>query len=70
MITESSKDYVTGNVLMLWDGEVPTYEEVNQYCFDNYGFRPNFNYEVDAPNDFMGYINPGTVVAFNTPVRK
>ena len=46
---------------MTFTGEIPSYEEVNEYCHTNYGFRPNFDYEVEPENDFMGYINPGTV---------
>ena len=61
MITESSKDYLTGRILITFTGEIPSYEEVNEYCHTNYGFRPNFEYEIEPENDFMGYINPGTV---------
>ena len=46
---------------MTFTGEIPSYEEVNEYCHTNYGFRPNFEYEVEPENDFMGYTNPGTV---------
>ena len=62
MITDSSKDYFTGKIFMIFEGSIPTYEEVNQYCLTNYGFRPNFDYEIEPENDFMGYINPGTVI--------
>ncbi len=63
MITDSSKDYTTGQVLMTFEGEIPTYEEVNQYCFDNYGFRPNFDYSVEPQTVYKGFTNSGTVVA-------
>jgi hypothetical protein len=62
VITDSSKDYFTGKILMIYDGDIPSYEEVNQYCFDNYGFRPNFDYTVEPPNEYRGYINHGTVI--------
>ena len=61
MITDSSKDYLTGRILINFTGDIPSYEDVNEYCHNNYGFRPNFDYTVDPENDFMGYTNPGTV---------
>jgi hypothetical protein len=62
MIIESSKDYAAGRILILFKGEVPTQEEINEYCHLNYGFRPGIGYTIEPENDFRGFINPGTVI--------
>jgi len=64
MLLDSSKDYFTGQVVITFDGDAPTREEVNMYCMRNYGFAPGGEYEIEPPNDFMGYINPGTLTCF------
>lgn len=61
MITDSSKDYFTGKIFMIFEGSIPTYEEVNEYCHTNYGFRPNFDYNIEPESYFKGYPIPGTV---------
>lgn len=62
MITDSSQDYFAGTITMIFEGEIPTYEEVNEYCYTNHRFRPNFNYTIEPPSEYKGYTNPGTVV--------
>ena len=61
MILESSKDYGTGVVTMLFDGERPSYDEVRAYCYEHYGFKP-FGYTTTMPSEYRGLLNPGTIL--------
>ena len=60
MITESSMDYGTGIVTMLFEGERPSYDAVREYCDKNYGFKP-FGFTSTMPNEYKGLLNPGTI---------
>jgi hypothetical protein len=60
MIVDSSKDYFTGTVVLMFEGEQPSLSEINEYCRANYGFVP-VSVDIDLPNDFLGYTNPGRV---------
>ena len=60
MIIDSSKDYFTGIVLLNFEGDTPSTKEINEWCSRHYGFIPS-NIDIDEPNDFMGYINPGII---------
>jgi len=57
-IIDSTKDYGTGVVLMLWDGEVPTRDEFLAFAFDQYGVVGKL--EINQPSDHKGGRNPGT----------
>jgi len=61
MIYDSSKDYITEKVLLIYDGVAPTDAEICNYCETNYGFKPqSIVVEPENPGPF-GYTNPGTV---------
>lgn len=61
MIYDSSKDYLTGRVLLIFCGNVPSTEEINQYCETNYGFTPARMF-IDEPDEgYGGHPNPGLV---------
>ena len=60
MILESSMDYGTGIVTMLFEGERPSYDAVREYCDKNYGFKP-FGFTVTMPGEYKGLMNPGVV---------
>lgn len=59
-IYESSKDYGTGQVLMLWDGDKPSNEEFLEYSKIWYGVTGTL--EVEEPTVFQGMVNTGTAV--------
>ena len=59
-IYDSSKDYGTNEVTIIFDGDIPSKEEIIQYCKKNYGFIPS-SIDIDPPNNFRGMINPGTI---------
>ena len=61
MITESSMDYGTGIVTMLFEGDRPSYDVVREYCDKNYGFKP-FGFTVEMPSEHRGLFNPGVVI--------
>ena len=60
MIIESTMDYGTGVVTIVYDNCEPTAHAVNSHCEHNYGFVPT-EYTVDAPNDYKGLLNPGII---------
>lgn len=60
MITESTMDYGTGIVTILFDGDRPSYDAVREYCNKNYGFKP-FGFTVAMPSEYKGMVNPGVV---------
>lgn len=57
-IYESSKDYGTGVVLILWDGDKPSDEEFLDHARAEYGTDGTL--EIDYPTEFRGMTNPGT----------
>lgn len=57
-IYDSSIDYGTGVVLMLWDGDKPSVEEFLEYSMRNYGIGGWV--EIEDPTSFRGLRNPGT----------
>lgn len=59
-IYESSKDYGTGQVLILWDGDRPGDEEFLEHAMLEYGTTGTL--EVDEPTVFRGITNPGTAI--------
>ena len=62
-IFESSKNYVNGAVLILWDGDKPSDEEFLDHARSQYGTEGALS--VDGPTEFRGMMNPG--VATVTP---
>lgn len=60
-IYESSKDYVTGKVLILWDGDRPTNDEFLEHATLVYGVKGSL-IEVEEPTVFRGMENPGTAM--------
>lgn len=67
MITESTRDYLSGIVFLMFESSVPSSDEINDYCKTNYGFVPARS-ELDMPAEFRGYTNPGWVRCY--PDRK
>jgi hypothetical protein len=65
-IYESSKDYGTGSVLMLWDGDRPSNEEFIEYALENYGVTGSL--KIEDPETFKGYQSAGTATV--TPNAK
>ena len=62
MIYESSKDYGTGVITMIFEGKVPDYAEVNEYCYVNYGFYPTFYYKIESVWEVTDYaIHAGVI---------
>lgn len=59
MIYESSKDYGTGRVLILWGEEPPTVGEIEDYVKTNYGMV-GAEVRIDKPTMFRGIMNLGT----------
>ena len=59
-IYESSKDYGTGQVLILWDGDKPSNDEFLEYAMDEYGVAGTL--EVEEPTEFRGMTNLGTAI--------
>ena len=59
MIYESSKDYGTGRVLILWGEEPPTVAEIESYVKANYGIVGG-KIHIDKPTMFRGMMNLGT----------
>jgi hypothetical protein len=57
-IYDSSKDYCTGIVLILWDGDRPSNEEFLEHAKNEYDTE-GFLY-VEPPTNFRGLVNPGT----------
>lgn len=57
-IYESSKDYGTGQVLILWDGDKPSNEEFLEHAINEYGVTGAL--VVEEPTLFRGMENPGT----------
>ena len=57
-IYDSAKDYGTGHVLILWDGDKPSDEEFMDYAKRMYGTTGKL--EVEDPQVFRGMENPGT----------
>lgn len=60
MIYESSKDYGTGRVLILYSEEPPTVNEIQDYVKINYGITDG-NIDIEKPSMFRGMMNLGTV---------
>ena len=59
MIYESSKDYGTGIILLLFEGEEPTLKEIDAYTQQNYGMTGWAS--IELPSEFKGMKNPGTI---------
>ena len=57
-IYDSSMDYGTGTILILWDGDKPTSEEFREYAEKLYGVIGHL--EIEDPINFRGMQNPGT----------
>ena len=57
---DSSKDYGTDEVTITFDGDIPSKEEIIQYCKKNYGFVPS-SIDIEPPSDFRGMSNPGII---------
>lgn len=57
-ILESSMDYGTGQVLMIWDGDEPSHEEFLSRSWVEY--KVTGRLEVEQPTYFRGMRNPGT----------
>ena len=62
MITDSSKDYLSGKVFIIFDGEEPTTEVVISYCEKNYGFTPKSIFIEPEHEGPFGMTNPGTAI--------
>lgn len=61
MIYESSKDYGTGTILLLFDGDSPSQTEIDEYLTRNYGIGVTGAVDVEPPSVFRGFKNLGTV---------
>lgn len=61
MIFESQKDYVGGFILMLFDGEMPSDNEIREYVKKHYGDDIDEIEAIDPVSQFYGLKNAGTV---------
>lgn len=61
MIYDSSKDYIGGFILMLFDGETPSDNEIREYVKKNYGDDIDEIGEIDPVSEFHGLKNAGTI---------
>ena len=60
MIYDSSKDYMTGTVTLVFDGVEPTVDQIYDYCRNNYGSQEG-SFVVEPATAHGGYLNPGIV---------
>ena len=67
MITESSRNYLSGIVFLMFETSEPSPAEITEYCEAHYGFVPART-DLDMPTEFHGYTNPGWVRCY--PARK
>ena len=58
--SNSSKDYGTDEVTITFDGDIPSKEEIIQYCKKNYGFIP-LSIDIEPPSNYKGLENPGII---------
>lgn len=58
--SDSSKDYGTDEVTITFDGDIPSKEEIIQYCKKNYGFIPS-SIDIEPPSNYKGLENPGII---------
>ena len=58
--SNSSKDYGTDEVTITFDGDIPSKEEIIQYCKKNYGFIPS-SIDIEPPSNYKGLENPGII---------
>jgi hypothetical protein len=65
-IYDSSRDYGTGQVLILWDGDKPSDEAFLEHARELYGVVGRL--EVEEPTEVRGMQNPGTATV--TPNAK
>ena len=62
MITDSSRNYLDSRILLIWEGERPTVNEVEDYMSRNYGSVENYEFVIEDPSEgYGGYTNPGKV---------
>lgn len=61
MIYDSSKNYYTGVITMIFDGDPPSMTEVDEYLIDNYGIGVTGTVDVELPYLFRGLFNPGSI---------
>jgi len=59
-IYESHREYGTGLLLILWDGDKPSDEEFLDHAREQYGMDGTLTLEIDYPTEFRGMSNPGT----------
>lgn len=60
MIYESSKDYGTGIITLIFDDYIPTRTEINAYTTENFGITGKF--EITPPSTFRRMENPGAII--------
>lgn len=67
MIYESSKDYGTGLVTLVYDEDTPSDLDITDYVKGNYGFTPG-SVSIDPPSPVTrdGYVNPGIIKCHRT----
>lgn len=67
MITDCSKDYMTGKVMIGFNGKTPTDNEIAAYCLEHYGFSPQSTMLIEPNIGFGGYPNPGKIYCHPWP---
>ncbi len=68
MIYDSSRDYGTGSILILFDGADPTEHEIRDYVRRNYSSNC-FEIEIESESSHNGYRNPGTIRVMTAPLN-
>ena len=64
MMYESSKDYISGSITILFDGETPTESEILDFVKDNYAFTGTPQIEIEPENEFRGLTNPAVIKVY------
>ncbi len=62
MITDSSMDYGTNELLIHFEGAKPTIEELSSFMRQNYGGSPYIITNIFPPSGHNGLTNPGSII--------
>jgi len=61
MMYESSKDYGDNTILIIFDGETPSRDEIINYVEKNYGDVNNPTIDIEEPSEYNGLKNDGCI---------
>lgn len=61
MFMGSSMDYMRNVLLITFEGEAPSQEDITEFCIANYGQSPD-TCDITLPEEFRGMSNLGTII--------